>query len=365
MEVFWPRLIKNITYIKDQIQAIKFKVNPYDESPRSQIAADVVAASVENMVGDELSGLGCYEDMIGSVVDAYGHGITAQELIYDKADGFLLPKGALPISGATINAYPERIDVGGIDWKPLNKLVIAVYRNRTTTNLSQFGVYQTLAPLYSYFQHAFNWQMSLAEKYGIPFRAFTYPPNTVSQLEAQTLATAMSNYGANGYIVMPEGGKLEHISVDAKADKNPQSWIIDYCDRAADIVMLGQNLSSENDGGSLAANKTANEKEGDIISAIAKFVLRVLNNQFVTNILAINDLPLNEKPYFTLDTQKDLDLLAKKMTAMTQAQSLGIVIDQEELKKELQEYGMPIDMSAKLSDTIGNEAQLPDEKNTI
>jgi hypothetical protein len=353
-EIYWARIQKNISFLKKVISSKKYVLKPFEPIDAEKAADrentgygdsiikyDLVNEAIKNFRGDVINNFNTWQDFLNDIVDAYGKGISLQELQWQDYGDYLLPK-----SSRLVHAQGYKFDVDnkitlstGGELDP-NKFVLSIYRNRSTNNRSTFGVYQPLMWLYCARSFINDFWVQSIEKFGQPYRHATYPTGASKELK-DSIAYALQNFGASSYGVFPEKSNLQLLSANAIGDGNAHKMFLDQCDVQADLVMLGQNLTSEiNEKGSRAAAEVHAEKEDLIISTITKFVLEIINTQFIPAILRVNGFDLENAPIYTVEDSFDLEEFNKKLDVITKLKNIGMNVDVSNLIEEAERYGI-------------------------
>jgi len=115
-----------------------------------------------------------------------------------------------------------------------------------------------------------------SEVHGTPARIGRKPPGA-SREEADKFARDLQQLGTNTSIVLPEGWDLELLEAKAATHETFQQQI-DWADKALTIAILGQHLTTEVKGASLAAARVHEAVRADILRADAEAVGRMLRH---------------------------------------------------------------------------------------
>ncbi|MEI2422245.1 DUF935 family protein, partial [Arthrospira platensis SPKY2] len=87
----------------------------------------------------------------------------------------------------------------------------------------------------------------------------------------------------------PVGTTLELKEPSGRAADNPQSYLLELADRAADILILGQTLTTDvGSSGSRALGETHESIRLDVLRSAAEWVSQVINYQLIPAILRAN-----------------------------------------------------------------------------
>ena len=378
MEIFWHRVLKNISFIKSSISRKPIVLKPYEQPDNNKLSdinnagyADSIAkynlidTAVNNMRGDILTNKNTFKSTIEDILDAYGKGISMLELDYEEVDGFILP-WATHYCNAYAYFYDQTIQTITLNNRtPIDKdkFIVSVYRNRATTNITALGVYQSLAWLWNAQIYVQDYWLQSVQKYGMPYRVITYPQGSSKELK-DAILVALKNFGASGYGLFPAGSEFKLIESALNKSDNAHEAFIDKCNTICDIVMLGNNLSTEvANVGSKAATETHQDKENSVIDNLTDFALDVLNHQFIPAILNVNGFdPSTNLPSFQIETDKDLDLFTKKLGVIQQLKGIGYSVDEESLISEALEHGLvitknePLDLGLATNNTISGSS---------
>jgi hypothetical protein len=361
MEVFWPRVQKNMDFLKHCVSNKSFVLKPFeaqddekdlDGSPDNVGYGDsmtkyaLVNEAMKNLQSSIIYNRNGFKGIIHDIVDSYGKGLSVQQIFWDLKEDRILP-----VNTQYVNAYYYKYDISNnaitaMSGEPLdeNKFLVAAYKNRGTLNLTALGVYQALAYIWVGQFWARKFWLQSVEKYGQPFRTVEYPQGSSATVK-NALAAAMANFGNSGYGVFPAGSNFQLIeSAIANGTNNAHGLFIEDSDKTCDLLMLGQNLTTDaSGGGSYAAAVVHERKETTVIDNLCDFVTDVLNNQFIPAILDVNGFDQENRPFFTVDNNADLDMLKKKLDIVQQLRGLGYKIQGEGLESELEQLGLQIE----------------------
>lgn len=190
------------------------------------------------------------------------------------------------------------------------------------------------------------------ERYGAPMKRARVPFNAV-EAEKQAYFSAVKAMGAMGTILSAQKDDYEKFDVELiepssqVAGGNTFGGLMDRCDEAINMVVLGQNLSGGTEkGGSLAKAEVGENVRGDKkVSDTAAFGACAYA-QMVHPWTAFNFGDDAYTPQPTWDTKppedksKNATVFKTVMEAAEIAERLGIPIDNEQL---IEKYELPID----------------------
>ena len=151
------------------------------------------------------------------------------------------------------------------------------------------------------------------ELYGLPIRIGKYPAGATEK-EKRTLLRAVAEIGHNAAGIMPEGMMIElHQAANGTtAANNPFMTMVEWCEKSATRLILGQTLTSGADGraSTNALGKIHNEVRRDLTVSDAKRLAQTINRQLIEPFVRVNfahaaDVRL---PVFEFDTRETADL---------------------------------------------------------
>lgn len=362
MEIFWPRLQKNIEYLKNSVASRPFVLKPFepqDDEKDNDLSSEnvgygdamqkyaLVKQALENLRGSVMYNRNGFQDIIKDICDARGKGLSVQQIFWEQKGDVILP-----LNTQYVNAYYYKYDIVNnaitdMSGAPMdeNRFLVAVYKNRGTLNLTALGIYQTLAYMWNAQFWVRRFWIQSVEKYGQPYRVVEYPQGSSAALKS-ALATAMANFAASGYGVLPAGSNFQLVeSAINSGNANAHQLFIEECDKACDIVCLGQSLTTEqgNKGGSYSLGQVHERKENTIIDDLADYACGVLNEQFIPAILDVNGYDLENKPEFYVNRDVDMDMINKKIGLIQQLKGMGYKVNIDSLEEELEQLGIVIE----------------------
>ena len=387
----WPRLRKAINEVAGSIARLEIKVSPNiaegEEEPSDR------AIELQELVSRSLD---CanprpghwefnLEGAIRALVDAYIKGTSVLEIVWHLDKGIIAPRCYAPVP-AQYTAYPSSS-------REIDRLMLSPDGGPTTSRLEDFPEHRfligtwvqgglhpihaaNLRALSKYWLasvYGLGWLMQYSQLFGVPWRHV----ETDGSDEAMTKAEKMlSDIGSSGWAVTGPGVDLNlHEGVKSSGDSLPQSHMMDVADRACDILLLGQTLTSDNTGtGSRALGEVHASVRSDILKSIASWLSSILSHQLVPAIIAHNygEEDYNEDmPSISLEVPvpKDKKDSAETMKILIEAgipvgkkwaySELGIPIPTED--DELLEPGAQLGEDEDNEDNEDNEDEQPDE----
>ncbi len=168
------------------------------------------------------------------------------------------------------------------------------------------------------------WVM-FTEKYGMPFLIGRQPRGT-GQQETDKFADQLEAMVQDAIAVIPDDSSVDILKSDGKASADIYNKLIEYCDTQISIAILGQNLTTQVQGGSYAASQSHMQVRKDIIDSDKKLVEKALN-ELIKWIAELN-FGASELPVFSMweeeDVDKDLAERDDKLTASMEKSGLRL-----------------------------------------
>ncbi|MFC1059552.1 DUF935 domain-containing protein [Pasteurella multocida] len=275
------------------------------------------------------------EDLMIDLMDAVGHGFSALEIEWKQADGKWIPAkfAARPQSWFKLDKDDNLLlkTPDNQEGEPLRQYGWVVHTHKSrTVQLARMGLFRTLCWLYMFKHYSVHDFAEFLELYGMPIRIGKYPVGANND-EKRTLLRALAQIGHNAAGIMPEGMNVElHNAANTTGANNPFLQMIDWCEKSAARLILGQTLTSGADGKSSthALGQVHNEVRRDLLVSDAKQIAQTITQQIILPYLQINidpNISPSRVPYFEFDTKEyaDLSVLADAIPKLV---SVGVRI---------------------------------------
>lgn len=316
MEDTWPRLAKNLGELRRAAARANYSVQPYAERGTEPTdTAKARAALVDQALRQwwpkpgtlELS----FEDTLFHALDAYGKGVSALEIHWQTTAAGIVPRCSHVLAPARYGWNDKGTElgllgVGGLAWQefPQDHFLVGIWQARTGAP-GATAVLRALAPYWAGVTFGWEWLLSNAQIFGVPFRWASFDKNQPGLgLQLRDMLAAM---GSCGYGAFPEGTKLEFKEVSQNVTGNPQVVIQEMADKACDLLILGQELSGAAQKAGLgggAANLQQSVR-ADRLEAAAQWCADLLNYQLVPGLLRANFGDTAEPPAIAPDVEDD------------------------------------------------------------
>jgi len=158
------------------------------------------------------------------------------------------------------------------------------------------------------------------------------------------LAQLLADLGGDTGLVLPEGWRLEMLAPPEGVWRS-KAEAIAWADRAIAVAVLGQNLTTEVQGGSYAAALVHAQVRQDLLEADAETLATALRREVLTLWAEYNFGRPDLAPWPRWDPTPPEDLAARAETLQRLAQAVatfaqaGANVDLDAL---LEEYGLPV-----------------------
>ena len=279
--------------------------------------------------------------------------------------------------GLMLGACPAELvwETGGGKWLPRLKvwhpsLLTWVHEERTWRIRTEQGGEMPFTPgdgkwlLYTPYGPKRPWTKARVRSLAIPFVAKQYAvgdwqrhseivgggirkgkaPSGIKDEDRQAFLSDLKDLASDAAIVLPDGWDLELIESRAQ-NADAFEKLIEWADTAIAISVLGQNLTTEVEGGSLAAARVHENVKGDLIRADTEGLATTIRRQAIRHWAIFNygDEGLAPWPKWQSDPPEDQKQLAETMRTfgegLTSLQNAGLRLDLPELARK---FGVPL-----------------------
>ena len=317
MEATWPRLMKNLNEIKEEVASLPWAIQAW--APRGQKAAPEAQARAEaletaiwsmrpNPAQDECD----FRGMIKETLEAWSKGLSIVEVLWEMGpDSIIAPRAAQWVHPQNYGYGPDgatlMLNVAGYDgsnscWRdfPANQFLIGIAKQKSG-HPTGGALLRALAWWWSASNFTSEWFLNCAQIFGMPIRWATYDP-TRPELQGQIM-TMLQQMGSAGYGAFPAGTELKLLDASGISSKeNPQAALLDRADKMCDLLVLGQTLTSQE--GSTGSRSLAAVHESVLKGrkkAAADWVGALLNAQFAPAFCRLNYGDDSQPPTFLVD----------------------------------------------------------------
>lgn len=177
-----------------------------------------------------------------------------------------------------------------------------------------------------------------SEKHGLPILKVTVPAEADEELD-DMVANSLSELGNESTLTMPQNADGQGFDAEFIEPKD-RSWesfqgLIQQCDGDVSIAILGQNLTTEVSGGSLAAARVHNQVRQDYLEADVSVLQQSIRQQLIEPWALYNygDRACAPKLLWNPTPPDDMSVVTKTQTSallnLKTMRDLGIAIDEK------------------------------------
>ena len=374
----WPRLRKALNEVSGAVSRLKMEIKPAiregaeEPTPNALRIYEVVERALESYSPRP----GYWElnngEMIRALIDAYAKGISVLEIVWHSENGIISPRCYAPVPAKylafpqfTMEAdrlmiAPEGTNNSTLEDFPPDRFLIGVWSQGGMHPIHAANL-RTLTKYWLASVYGLGWLMQFAQLFGIPMRT----AKTDGSEEAMSKAEDMlESIGSSGWAATGPGVEFEiHSAISGTGDSLPQSHLMDVADRACDILMLGQTLTTDNTGtGSRALGEVHEGIRSEVLQSVSSWVADVITNQLIPAIVRFNfgAVAAEDMPYCEMEipVAKDEKAIAERIKIYTE---IGIPMPKQWLYEELG-IPMPVDGEEIFGSEETPDVEIPDEE---
>ncbi len=300
-----------------------WEVNPGDDSPKGKEIAEFVTTALNNC-----NLLQAVQELLQGIL----YGFYVGEIMWQEQDKAILPSKILVKHPRRFSFTSERelrllTKTQPRDGEVVPDRKFIVFSYGSTDNPYGKGLGQRLWwPLW-FKKHGIKFWLIFLEKFGMPTVIGKYPVGAKEE-EKKTLLEAAEAVHSETGVAIPDGMMLELLEA-SRGGKVTYESLCEYFDLQSSKAVLGQTLTTEVKGGSLAASKTHNEVRQDIKDADAGLMAGCLNGTLVKWMVDYNFSDVKAYPVFRYITQKEQVLKEKAERDEILVTNVGVQVDDD------------------------------------
>ena len=315
----WPRLRKALNEVSGAVARLEIEVKPgvregaEEPTPQAQMIYETVERALESFSPRpgywELDDTG----MIKALVDAYAKGISVLEIVWQLDNGIVSPRCYAPVPAKYL-AYPQAsndidrlmiaplgTNYSSLEDFPKDRFLIGVWGQGGMHPIHAANL-RTLTKYWLSSVYGLGWLMQYAQLFGIPTRTAKTDGTEDALNKAQEM---LESIGSAGWAAFGPGVEYEiHSASSAAADTLPQSHLMDVADKACDILLLGQTLTTDTGGaGSRALGQVHAGIRVDVLKSVADWVASIITTQLIPAIVRMNfgEVASEDMPYCCME----------------------------------------------------------------
>lgn len=177
----------------------------------------------------------------------------------------------------------------------------------------------------------------LVERHGKPFVYSKLSEKNFNDPEFKgTVARVLKQFGAERWGVFPDGFDIESLDSASSAGASMHENLLNFANIEMAIAILGQNLSTEVQGGSFAAAASHADVEDDLTEDDVEWLEEQLNDHFLYWLTRINypEMPRDDYPKISLTPRKTIDI--QKVAAGFKSLTELVDVPEEEIRSRTQ-----------------------------
>lgn len=368
----WPRLQGNLDEICGHVARNEIEIEPYreqgeDPTPSAIEKAAFVKASLDAMEVDYIDDYKDIEGTVYGIAMSYYTGHSVQEILWESSDKGITPEYTQQLPWRNFG-YPyshsdkDRLmlnrtgdySFNTLEDFPENKFIVAIKKGHTG-HAAQAAPIRALVTYWLGSIYGLKWLLNFSQIYGVPIRWANYS----SSDDVGVIANMLKKIGSAGYAVMPPNTELKLIESSKSAQNLPQQALMDNADKACDIFILGQTLTSDvGSSGSQALGNVHNEIRLDVVDRVGDYVAKVLKGSLIKDLLTLNYGDDSEMPRVSIRCKraKDAKGLAERDKVLREA--FPDLEWSEEQLREVHDIAKPLNKE----DTIGGVVEGVEEE---
>ncbi|WP_162906700.1 DUF935 domain-containing protein [Algihabitans albus] len=253
-------------------------------------------------------------DELIDILDATGKGFSLTEILWDTSERQWRPKGLEWRDprwfrfDRTDGRTPLLRETTGD--RPLTPFKYVFHCSKAKSGLPiRGGLARLAAWMYLFKSYTVKDWLAFMEVYGMPLRVGKYHAGATAE-EKAVLLRAVRNIGADVGAIIPEGMMIDFVEAVGKGATANDLYekFGNWADTQVSKGVLGQNLTTQVEGGSFAAANVHNEVRGDIEGADARQLSATLNRDLVRPFIDLNYGPQKVYPRLKIGREEERDL---------------------------------------------------------
>lgn len=292
---------------KRAVAQLEITVEAGGDSAREEEIADFIR---DWLTRDEI------EDELIDILDAIGKGYSVTEILWEMSERQWLPsrlEWRRPEWFEFDRQTGQRVLLRGQGGpQPLEPFCFITHFAKAKSGLPvRGGLARSVAWAYLFKNYDLKDWVTFLEVYGMPIRVGKYE-NGASEEDKEILLRAVSSIGTDAAAIMPKTMMIEFIENKSGGGSGSEQYerFADWLDRQVSKAVLGQTLTTEVKGGSMAAAKVHDEVRKDIMRSDARQAAATINRDLIRPIVDLNYGPRQTYPRLRMEIPDSVDLKA-------------------------------------------------------
>ncbi len=315
-----PRLQANMDEMCGMVSRNEIQVEPFAEPGKDPTTSAIdkaafVKHSLDAMLGNHILSELDMQGTVYAIAEGFYEGHSALEILWRKDK---TPRSTVKLPWRYL-AYPDGTDTldrlmlnprgdyslnNLIDFPP-NKFIVAIKKGHGG-HASQAAPLRALITYWLGTVYGNKWLLGFSQIYGIPIRWATTSEDGAKELGV--IKNMMQKIGSAGWGVFPQNTKLNIEGATTSAGNLPQQALIDNANKAVDIFINGQTLTTDtSSSGSRSMGEVHNEIRLDRVDCIGLFCAKVISSDLVKPLLVLNYGDDSEMPTITIQSKRSKD----------------------------------------------------------
>ena len=308
----WPRLQSNINDMQEAVAGNRV-VLPYVDASEYRPTDTAIAKSefvkecIKKMDGDMGRNELNFDGLVRNIVYGYYASPYVAELYWSEGMGEIYPHAAKSVPPNYFGYPPSEKDDYASDHLVLfpnglshsDWIRFPQYKFITTSRLSYPGHPSLASPMramttyWMAANYGIEWLMQYAQLFGVPFRW----AEVANSNDMNAVNNMLASMGSSGHGAFPPNTKINFEGNPSSGSVLPQSVLRDLADKQCDIWVRGETLTSdEGSSGSRSLGEVHERVYLKRKQAVARFVTRVITEQYVKNLIELNFGNTDELP---------------------------------------------------------------------
>lgn len=262
-----PHVMGEVRSMRGSIRSYKSRVKSADDAnPKANAARDLCAAWQAKTKPNAMCD---WPEIYWQMVSAALTGYNPHELVWGYVNGKHLPTEVIDRPGRRIrfDPYGQPLLVSKDNWQgnPVEPYQFVISRHMATAS-NPYGKALLSSCFWAWTFKTGGWRyfVKYCERHGLPWPFAQYEPGT-SEPDQDKLAEALASMVEAGYLMVPDGTKLELLTPTSSGSSLPQERLIMLCNREMSKAITSQAMVGEQmEVGSRAAAETAQGRQNSV-----------------------------------------------------------------------------------------------------
>lgn len=281
-----------------RIRTLALVGRPWSVKPPRGMETDPVAKFVAEQVSDIIAGVEEWELAVGFIADGILRGYSVTEIIWGvDRQGRVVPQ-ELKWRHPNRFAFDEQMRIVKYDYGDpypgvrldsfgeYKFIVHSPTSGRAAYPMRRGALLGTVFPALTK-RYGLRWWLKAAERFGQPLPYVKLPQGAGPQLKEEALAM-LRHIHADWEAVVWGGIELGTFPGSGGKQGETHQALVELINREVAIAILGQNLTTEVDGGSLAATEAHNLVRQDLLAADAMEIAATIRRHLIQPIVEYN-----------------------------------------------------------------------------